>query len=117
MQSPSEPALTGFGTMAHGFFFENRHGHTLIGHGGDTLVFHTELDLLPEDHVGIFYNFNSRGRDNAVYGLRKALLDDFMDRYFPAPAQRRSQPWQRHRETPTRSRDATRARAVSSTGS
>lgn len=85
MQSPSEPAPAGFGTMAHGFFFENRHGHTLIGHGGDTLVFHTELDLLPEDHVGIFYNFNSRGRDNAVYGLRKALLDNFMDRYFPPP--------------------------------
>jgi CubicO group peptidase (beta-lactamase class C family) len=85
MQSPSETALPGFSTMAHGFFYEHRNGHTLIGHGGDTLVFHTEFDLLPQDHVGIFYNFNSRGRDSAVYGLRKALLDQFMDRYFPAP--------------------------------
>ena len=85
MQSPSETALPGFSTMAHGFFYEHRNGHTVIGHGGDTLVFHTEFDLLPQDHVGIFYNFNSRGRDSAVYGLRKALLDQFMDRYFPAP--------------------------------
>jgi CubicO group peptidase (beta-lactamase class C family) len=92
MQSPSETALPGFGTMAHGFFYENRNGRTLIGHGGDTLVFHTEFDLLPEDHVGIFYNFNSRGRDSAVYGLRKALLDQFLDRYFPAPVPTSSSP-------------------------
>jgi CubicO group peptidase (beta-lactamase class C family) len=86
MQSPSETALPGFSTMAHGFFYENRNGRTLIGHGGDTVLFHTELELLPEEHVGIFYNFNSRGGDNAVYGLRKALLDRFMDRYFPTSA-------------------------------
>jgi CubicO group peptidase (beta-lactamase class C family) len=86
MQSPSETALPGFSTMAHGFFYESRNGRTLIGHGGDTVVFHTEFDLLPEEHVGIFYNFNSRGRDSAVYGLRKALLDRFMDRYFPTSA-------------------------------
>jgi CubicO group peptidase (beta-lactamase class C family) len=86
MQSPSETAQPGFSSMAHGFFYENRNGRTLIGHGGDTVLFHTELELLPEEHVGIFYNFNSRGRDNAVYGLRKALLDSFLDRYFPTSA-------------------------------
>jgi CubicO group peptidase (beta-lactamase class C family) len=83
MHSPSERALPGFGAMAHGFFYGLKNGHTVIGHGGDSVVFHTELDLLPEDGVGIFYNFNSRGRDSAVYGLRKALFDQFMDRYFP----------------------------------
>jgi CubicO group peptidase (beta-lactamase class C family) len=83
MHSPSETALPGFGTMAHGFFYEVRNGRTLIGHGGDTIFFHTELELLPREGVGIFYSFNSRGREEAVYGLRKALLDQFMDRYFP----------------------------------
>jgi CubicO group peptidase (beta-lactamase class C family) len=92
MQSPSETALPGFSTMAHGFFYESRNGRTLIGHGGDTVVFHTEFDLLPEEHVGIFYNFNSRGRDSSVYGLRKALLDRFMDRYFPTSASPPSAP-------------------------
>jgi CubicO group peptidase (beta-lactamase class C family) len=88
MQSPSETGPPGFGTMAHGFFYEERNGHTLIGHGGDTVVFHTELDLLPKDGVGIFYSFNSRGRDGAVYSLRKAILDGFMDRYFPSATPR-----------------------------
>lgn len=86
MQTPSETALPGFGTMAHGFFHESRNGRTLIGHGGDTLFFHTELDLLPQEGVGIFYSFNSRGREDAVYALRKAVLDQFMDRYFPDSA-------------------------------
>lgn len=83
MHSPSESGLPGFSTMAHGFFYESRNGRTVIGHGGDSVLFHTELDLLPEEGVGIFYTFNSRGRDNAVYGLRKTLFDQFMDRYFP----------------------------------
>jgi len=86
MHSPSQAALPGFSTMAHGFFHESRNGHTVIGHGGDTVFFHTECDLLPEEGVGIFYSFNSRGGDNAVYGLRKSLFDQFMDRYFPARA-------------------------------
>jgi CubicO group peptidase (beta-lactamase class C family) len=83
MHSPSRATLPGFSTMAHGFFHEIRNGRTLIGHGGDTIVFHTEFQLLPEAGVGIFYSFNSRGREEAVYGLRKALLDQFIDRYFP----------------------------------
>jgi len=83
MHSPSESALPGFSTMAHGFFHDMKNGRTVIGHGGDSVVFHTEFDLLPKEGVGIFYTFNSRGRDNAVYGLRKSLLDQFMDRYFP----------------------------------
>lgn len=83
MQTPSATAPPGFGTLAHGFFYETRNGRTVIGHGGDTIFFHTEFELLPQEGVGIFYSFNSRGRDNAVYGLRKELLDQFIDRYFP----------------------------------
>jgi CubicO group peptidase (beta-lactamase class C family) len=83
MHSPTQKTLPGFDTMAHGFFYEIHNGRTMIGHGGDTLVFHTELELLPQEGVGIFYSFNSRGREDAVYGLRKALLDQFLERYFP----------------------------------
>jgi CubicO group peptidase (beta-lactamase class C family) len=83
MHSPSETALPGFGTMAHGFFYETVNGRTVIGHGGDTVFFHAEFELLPQEGVGIFYAFNSRGQENAVYGLRKAILDQFIDRYFP----------------------------------
>ena len=86
MQSPSEqPFLPGFATMAHGFFDAVQNGRTVLGHGGDTVLFHTDLELLPKENVGIYVTFNSRGADNAVYGARQALFDNFMDRYFPAP--------------------------------
>jgi hypothetical protein len=83
MHSPSQSGLPGFAAMAHGFFTATQNGRTVIGHGGDTIVFHTELSLLPQDGVGIFFSFNSRGKDSAVYGARKELFDGFMDRYFP----------------------------------
>ena len=70
--------------MAHGFFRGTQNGRDVIGHGGDTIVYHTEMNLLPGEGVGIFFTFNSRGKDDAVYGARKELFDGFMDRYFPA---------------------------------
>lgn len=84
MHEPSEKTLPGFATMAHGFFYDRQNGTLVIGHGGDTLLFHTEMDLLPEAGVGIFFTFNSRGRDDAVYGARQVLFDGFMNRYFAA---------------------------------
>jgi CubicO group peptidase (beta-lactamase class C family) len=85
MHSPSVEQPLGFATMAHGFFSGTQNGEWVIGHGGDTVVFHTDLNLLPEEGVGIFVSFNSRGAGDAVYGVRRRLFDDFMDRYFPGP--------------------------------
>jgi CubicO group peptidase (beta-lactamase class C family) len=90
MHSPSEEAAPGFATMAHGFFREVHNGRTVIGHGGDTIYFHNEFELLPAEGVGIDFTFNSRGRGDAVYLAREALFGGFMDRYFPnaaAPAE------------------------------
>jgi hypothetical protein len=86
MHSPSEKAPPGFATMAHGFFLETHNGRTVLGHGGDTIYFHNEFDLLPQEGVGIQFTFNSRGREEAVYGARASLFDGFMDRYFPPAA-------------------------------
>ncbi|HEY6621348.1 MAG TPA: serine hydrolase domain-containing protein [Steroidobacteraceae bacterium] len=86
MHSPSEEAAPGFATMAHGFFREVHNGRTVIGHGGDTIYFHNEFELLPKEGVGIDFTFNSRGRGDAVYLAREALFGGFMDRYFPKPA-------------------------------
>jgi CubicO group peptidase (beta-lactamase class C family) len=83
MHSPSEDAPPGFATMAHGFFRESHNGRTVIGHGGDTIYFHNEFELLPAEGVGIDFAFNSRGRGDAVYLAREALFGGFMDRYFP----------------------------------
>ncbi|MEA3140979.1 MAG: hypothetical protein QOK23_3148 [Gammaproteobacteria bacterium] len=86
MHSPSEKAPPGFATMAHGFFRELHNGRTVLGHGGDTIYFHNEFNLLPDEGVGIQFTFNSRGREEAVYLAREALFDGFMDRYFPPSA-------------------------------
>jgi CubicO group peptidase (beta-lactamase class C family) len=83
MHSPSQDAPPGFATMAHGFFLEFHNGREVLGHGGDTIVFHNEFNFLPAEGVGIEFNFNSRGRSDAVYLAREALFDGFMDRYFP----------------------------------
>ncbi|MDT9600290.1 serine hydrolase domain-containing protein [Sphingosinicella rhizophila] len=86
MHSPSLDNGAGFDTMAHGFFHGERNGRVVIGHGGDTVVFHTDMNLIPAENVGFFMSFNSRGEGGSVYGVRERLFTDFMDRYFPAPA-------------------------------
>ncbi|UZK66707.1 serine hydrolase domain-containing protein [Sphingomonas sp. M1-B02] len=85
MHSPSLRAPAGFDTLAHGFFRGKRNGRIVLGHGGDTVVFHSDLNLLPEEGVGIFVSFNSRGENDAVYGARERLFQLFLDRYFAAP--------------------------------
>lgn len=84
MHSPSHAGLPGFGVMAHGFFRLEQNGRTILGHGGDTIVFHTDMNLLPQEGVGIYFTYNSRGKDGAAYVARKELMDGFIDRYFPA---------------------------------
>ena len=85
MQRPEGAQRPGFDAMAHGYFWGRRNGQLVIGHGGDTVVFHTDMNLLPERNVGFFVSFNSRGENDSVYGARDRLFDLFMDRYFPAP--------------------------------
>lgn len=85
IRTPEALPRPGFDALAHGFFNEQRNGHLVVGHGGDTIVFHTDLNLLPDDGVGMFVSFNSRGERDAVYGARERLFNLFMDRYFTAP--------------------------------
>lgn len=84
MHSRSIALPAGFDTMAHGFFLGQRNGRTVLEHGGDTIIFHSDLEIIPSEHVGLFISFNSRGRDDAVYGIRERLMTGFMDRYFRA---------------------------------
>ncbi|MBL8267889.1 serine hydrolase domain-containing protein [Steroidobacter sp.] len=71
--------------MAMGFFERDRNGHRVLEHGGDTQFFHSSLTLFMDDGVGMFFSFNSTGKDGAVNPLRDALFTQFADRYFPAP--------------------------------
>jgi CubicO group peptidase (beta-lactamase class C family) len=72
------PALNG---MCLGFYEESRNGHRIIGHGGDTVYFHSDLHLIPDAGLGFFVSYNSRGRGEL--SPRSALWQHFLDRYFP----------------------------------
>ncbi len=87
MFEPAVHQIDDINVMVLGFFEENRNGHRVRGHGGDTIVFHTDLDLFVDDGVGIFFSLNSRGESDSVYGIRQALFDAFADRYFPSSGQ------------------------------
>jgi len=56
-----------------------------IGHGGDTVYFHSDMVLVPDAHVGYFISYNSLGKN--VGGGRGEILRAFMDRYFPNPGE------------------------------
>jgi CubicO group peptidase (beta-lactamase class C family) len=70
--------------MELGFFETNINGREVIGHLGDTEFFHTSLHLFMKEGVGIYFSFNSPGKEASVQTLRTSLFQDFADRYFPA---------------------------------
>ena len=86
MHRTEAPGFDRLNHMLLGFYQSNMNGHTIISHGGDTELFHSDLNLFIDDGVGIYVSLNSPGRDGAAHVLRAALLRDFADRYFPGPA-------------------------------
>jgi len=85
MQAPANTPVPGMPPMALGYYHEDLNGHTIVGHGGDTIYFHSDLHLWVNDGVGMFVSFNSPGKNTVVHPLRTRLLEQFTDRYFPAP--------------------------------
>ena len=67
--------------MAHGFYEESANGHRIIGHGGDTELFHSDLHLILDSNVGFFVSYNSAGKGEI--GRGSVLFKKFLDRYFP----------------------------------
>jgi CubicO group peptidase (beta-lactamase class C family) len=86
MHSRALELLPSMNGMACGFYEESRNGRRIIGHGGDSQWFHSDMHLLLEDHLGFFVSYNSAGKGE--YSGRSALWHGFLDRYFPysAPA-------------------------------
>jgi CubicO group peptidase (beta-lactamase class C family) len=81
MHSRQFANLPDMNAMALGFYEETRNGHRIIGHGGDTLYFHSDLHLIPDAGVGFFVSYNSMGK--AEISPRDALWRQFLDRYLP----------------------------------
>jgi CubicO group peptidase (beta-lactamase class C family) len=71
--------------MLLGFYEQNYNGRRIIGHGGDTQWFHSNLHLYIDDGVGLFVSVNSAGKEGASGDIRNALFEQFTDRYLPGP--------------------------------
>jgi len=65
--------------MAHGFFYNVINGQKVISHGGDTMLFHSYLGLLPEENLGIFISTNGAVGNKLVSSVGEA----FFDHYYP----------------------------------
>lgn len=66
--------------MAYGFYEESSNGHRIIGHAGDTELFHSNLHLMPDTNLGFFVSYNSAGIGKVE--ARGQLWRAFLDRYF-----------------------------------
>ncbi|GFE87032.1 serine hydrolase domain-containing protein [Steroidobacter agaridevorans] len=71
--------------MMLGFYEQNRNGRRIISHAGDTAWFHSDLFLFLDDNVGLFLSLNSAGKEGAAGKIRKAVFEQFADRYLPGP--------------------------------
>lgn len=76
----NDPKVSGW---TYGFWEMRLNNQSMIGHGGDTILFHTLLELLPEQNLGIFVSFNEQASEPAG----GELLQIFMDHYYPVPSQ------------------------------
>jgi hypothetical protein len=56
-------------------------GHRIVGHGGDTIYFHSDLILMPDARVGVYISYNSQGSRSG--GGRTEVIRGFLNRYFP----------------------------------
>jgi hypothetical protein len=75
-----DPRIPGF---ALGFYEKSSHGLRIIGHGGDTQWFHTDMAIMPEENIGVFVSYNTQTGGELSFG---PFLSQFLDHYYPTPA-------------------------------
>ncbi len=85
MHNTVAPGIPSLHHMLLGFYQNDINGHRVITHAGDLQYFHSELNLFPDDGVGLYISVNSLGKDAAAAPIRSMLFREFGDRYFPGP--------------------------------
>ena len=76
-----DPRLPGW---ALGFYEQSSHGLRIIGHGGDTQWFHSDLTLIPSEQLGVFVSYNTDKGGELSFG---PFVEAFLDHYYPDPPQ------------------------------
>jgi CubicO group peptidase (beta-lactamase class C family) len=72
-----DPRMPG---LAHGFIESVIHGYRAIGHGGGTIYFISDMQLVPELGLGVFISTNTSGAGGLLVGQ---FVNTLVERYFP----------------------------------
>ncbi len=75
-QFTTHPDLPG---MCFGLYEMDANDQHIIGHGGDTVFFHSRMALFPEYDLGVFISYNNREGSIA----KGDFFDQFIEHYFP----------------------------------
>ena len=74
------PALHAIGLILMDY---SMNGQRIMGHGGDTIYFHSDMIVMPDTGVGLYISYNSAG--SRPGGGRTEVIRAFLNRYFPEP--------------------------------
>ena len=76
--------VEGLPGMAHGFIEVWHNGHRFVGHGGDTIAFHSDLAIDPDRGFGFYVSFNAPDGGRARDVVTRAVLNYFYPEADPA---------------------------------
>ena len=79
MKTPLLTHAKGMNPTLHGFLDTSPQHVRVIGHGGNTFLFHSQLALFPEHDTGLFVSFS--GSDAAL--AYDQVMKHFIQRFFP----------------------------------
>lgn len=68
--------------LAHGYLEMDTNEQRVLGHGGDTIYFHSMAAILPKHDVGVFWSLNT-GVDGGIDMPVVELFVDWMNHFFP----------------------------------
>ncbi|QWP77285.1 beta-lactamase family protein [Lysobacter sp. K5869] len=81
MQRIASTPVPGLDSMTLGFFRRDKHGLTVLGHGGATQAFQSNLAMLPDKKLGVFVSVDGPGA--AGRALHRDLIEGVLKRYYP----------------------------------
>lgn len=85
LASPLHANAAGVSAIGHGFLTGQYGDAPAYGHGGATLMFHSTLELLPDQRLGVFVSTNSDNGRAAVARLSRLIVEHLHPELRPTP--------------------------------
>lgn len=85
LAEPLHRNAAGVAAIGHGFLTGQYGPAPAYGHGGATLMFHSQMELLPQQRLGVFISANSDNARVAVGRLSRLIVEHLHPELRPAP--------------------------------